>query len=250
MPNKSVKGTLGNKTMRKLMKSFKYVNASLVFICVLSGCVPNYQTNYSYQPTYSEANKNEFYYADYDISLTKVDPPKKSAKPSPIIASELKFEDQKISITWLPRPTMFSFLLKNKLDHSMKVVWDETVFVDENGGNHKIMHSGIKFTDRGNSQSPTVIIKGGKLEDLIYPIDYASWRDGSYDYSSPGGWDEHTILPFTVYGGNIKKQKLTENANSYIGKTFQISLLLEDEGVVNEYLFTFQVNSVQIKNKK
>lgn len=232
------------------MKSFKYENVSLVFICVLSGCVPNYQTNYSYQPTYSETSKKEFYYADYDISLTKVDPPKKSAKQSSIIPSKLRFDDQKISINWLPTAKQFGFLLENKSDHSIKIVWDETVFVDENAGNHKIMHSGIKFTDRGSSQPPTVIVKGGKLEDLIYPIDYASWRDGYYGKysSSAGGWDENPIFPFTIYGEQLEKQKFTERANSYIGKTFQVLLSLEDDGVENEYLFTFQVNKVEIKH--
>ena len=245
----------------------KFSLAFFISVLLMSGCVPHqsnpYASAYSGAGFYSGATKDVFYYADYDISLTKVDTLKKSSKQS--ITGKLKFDDPKISITRLPNPKQFVFVLENKLNHSIKILWDETVFVDENGGNHKIMHSGIKLTDRGNSQPPTVIIKGGKLEDLIYPIDYISWREGHYSkYSSSAGeWDEKPILPHAystiqavdgvmldpmIYGGKNAQQGFIERANSYTGKILKISLSLEDNGTKNEYLFTFKVNKVAIRH--
>jgi len=179
---------------------------------------------------------------DYDIQLTKVEHPKDSLDHEVITSKNLKYEDNKISVTWIPRGDSFRFTLENKSDSSIKIVWDDCVFVDENGINHKTIHSGIKFIDRNNSQPPSTIIKGGKIIDEISPSDYIAWQD--YPYS---GWVTTRIFPDNLVSDGIEKQNRIETANSYIGKIFKVVLSLYSEGINNEYIFIFQIKKFEVK---
>lgn len=233
------------------MNKFESKNIALLIAGFLTGCVPPYQAyNRPYSlDTYSSLANKESYLANYDIELVKTEPPKKSVKDSITSSIDSKFEDKKISITWQPTVLGFNFTLENKSDHSIKIVWDESVFVDEGGISHKIIHSGVKYNERNDSHPPTVIVKGGKLEDMVYPVDYVRWKEGYYSryYSRSGEWDESPILPASEYGGSSERQKLLDQANSYIGKKLQVLLSIEYEGVSNEYLFTLEVKGVEVK---
>jgi hypothetical protein len=94
--------------------------------------------------------------------------------------TKYSYEDGLIKIIWLPLRTQFSFTLTNKSEHSMKIVWDEAVYVNENGSSQKVFHSGVKYTDRSNSQPPTTIVKGAKIDDLVMPTDNAYFASGQY----------------------------------------------------------------------
>jgi hypothetical protein len=52
------------------------------------------------------------------------------------------------------------------------------------------------------------------------------------------GWSEKSIFP---------KESSEETIKSYIGKTYRVLLPIQIENVVNEYLFSFQVTNVTIK---
>ena len=210
-----------------------------ICICFLS-CTyqPIYQTVTSYTPIYS-------------IGLKQVERPvdaKERYGKHQIVRVEeegitkYSFEDGLTSIFWSATVSEFSFVLNNKTDHSIKIVWDEAAYVDIDGISQRVMHAGVKYADRNSSQPPTVVVRKGIASDLIIPSDNIYYVSGTY-----GGWRKEPLLP------DIKKpnaEELELKAEKYIGKTIQVLLPLQIEGIVNEYIFIFEVQSVEIKQSK
>lgn len=202
----------------------------LLFVFVLfTGC---YYGSYTPTPTF------EGYYI---VVLNSVERPAKATEQygesvmSTIEEDEVTkyiFEDEMISVVWLPLTEQFTFVLQNKTDHSIKIIWDEAVYVDENGVSSRVMHSGVKYTDRSNPQPPTVVVRNAKIEDLVCPVD-------NITYSSYLGWNTDPL--FDAFA--LSQEQLEEDAQKYIGKEVQILLPLKIEDTVNEYIFSFVVES-------
>lgn len=188
------------------------------------------------------------YRVDYDIGLYEVERPaqarerygeQKITKVQEEGIEKYYFEDEMVQIAWIPIASpiasRMSFVLTNKTDHSIKIVWDEAAFVDTNGMSRRVMHSGVKYIDRNNPQPPSVVVRRGAITDDIIPSDNVV----SSEY---GGWSEEPLLP--KFG--IDAQALKTKAEKYSGKTYQVLLPLEIEGIINEYIFTFKINNVEV----
>jgi hypothetical protein len=126
----------------------------------------------------------------------------------------------------------FGFTLQNKTDHSIKIIWDEAVYVDPNGSSGRVMHAGVKYIDRNNPQPPTVIVKNANIDDMIVPTDNIYYVSGQY-----GGWRTKPMLPNRAN----TQEELNALTQQYIGKEVRVLLPLEIQGTVNEYIFTFKV---------
>ena len=172
----------------------------------------------------------------YDIELIEVERPKDVEErygESEIVTLEdenggtkYSFEDESIKIFWTPTYKQFWFLITNKTNHSMKIVWDDSTFVYVDNVNHKIAHSGMTYADRYASHLPSVIAKGTTITDFVFPADNIYYRNG---------WKEHPIFP-------ILGEELEENIrNKFAGKIVQVMLPLQIREVVNEYIFTFKI---------
>lgn len=146
--------------------------------------------------------------------------------------TKYSYEDGLIKIVWLPLSTQFSFNLTNKSDHSIKIIWDEVAYVNENGSSQKVFHSGVKYIDRNNSQPPTTIVKGANIDDLIMPTDNVYFVSGQY-----GGWRE---LPLFKNRASTPEE-LNTLKSSYVGKVVKILVPIKIEETTNEYLFTFKI---------
>ena len=143
-------------------------------------------------------------------ALTKVEKPSNSAvrygKTTSVTdkgITKYSYEDNFIDILIFAGSTQFNFILKNISDNTLKVVWNEAVFVDVDGSTSKVMHSGIKYSQREADQPASTIIKGAKLEDLAAPTDKVYYSDILKDLSK-----EHEL--FVVVGGG-------KPAREYIG---------------------------------
>ena len=137
------------------------------------------------------------------------------------------YEDDFIKIIWRPALTEFSFTLENKSDNSIKIIWDEAVYIDEDNSSLKVIHSDVKYVD-GKAQPLTVIVKKTKINDLVTPLDNIYYVNPS-KYSS-GGW--HKLPLFSV-------QKSA-------GKTVKILLPIQIQETINEYIFSFKINHTRI----
>ena len=117
--------------------------------------------------------------------------------------------------------------MENKSDNSIKIIWDEAVYIDEDNSSLKVIHSDVKYVD-GKAQPLTVIVKKTKINDLVTPLDNIYYVNPS-KYSS-GGW--HKLPLFSV-------QKSA-------GKTVKILLPIQIQETINEYIFSFKINHTRI----
>ena len=73
---------------------------------------------------------------------------------------------------------------------------------------------------------------------MVLPTDNVHYSSGEY-----GGWEVLSLFP----GRSKDKVELTNNAERIKGKTIQVLLPLEIENVLNEYIFTFQIEDFVVK---
>ena len=187
--------------------------------------------------------------AQYDISLTRVERPaeakerygeQKISTTQEDGVNKFVFEDEMVKIIWFPKRADFVFNLKNKTNNSIKIIWDEAVYVDASGSSGRVMHTGVKYTDRNASQPPSVIVRNGSMDDLVSPTENVYYVSGQY-----GGWRTASLFPQT---GNSQSE-LKQKTDIYKGKNVQILLPLEIENVINEYIFVFSINDILISER-
>jgi len=181
------------------------------------------------------------YQGFYNVGLQEVERPENAEErygESKIINFEeegktkYSYEDELIKIVWLPLSTQFAFTLENKSDNSIKIIWDEAVYVDENGSSGRVMHSGIKYVDRSNPQPLTVVVKKANVDDMVVPTDNIYYISGKY-----GGWQTTPLFPNRA----TSQEELNALTQKYVGKTVKILLPLQIQETVNEYIFSFKV---------
>ncbi len=125
----------------------------------------------------------------------------------------------------------FIFRLHNNSDHTLKLIWDEAVFVGVDGKTSKVMHSGIKYSEREKSQTASVVITGANIEDLAKPTDNVYYEKGiQLPFSGEiigNGWKTNPLLP-----------------SLFIGKepgVIRLMLPIQIKDVINEYTFVFKL---------
>ena len=133
--------------------------------------------------------------------------------------TKYSYVDNVIDILIFGDMAQFSFVLKNVSDNSIKVVWNEAVFVGMDGSVSKVMHSGIKYSQREGDQPASVIIRGAKLEDVAVPTELIYYSD------LLNKWTSKSMYP------------------SKPGFNGQVSLMLpiQIKDTINEYIFVFDV---------
>jgi len=183
------------------------------------------------------------YIANYDVSLASVESPADAkaqfgeTKVATFQDGEInkyRYEDDYIDIVWYVSYKEFNFTLKNKSNHTIKINWDDISYVDYNGRTGRVMHSGVKYTDRNNSQPATTIPKGASLTDILLPTDNVTFL------SSLGSWNEGRLIP-GVYN---TKEEFSTKAPTYVGKTMRILMPILIENIQNDYTFEFRVNTL------
>lgn len=103
------------------------------------------------------------------------------------------------------------FTLVNKLPKPITVEWDRCAFVDSGGSSHRVIHAGVRLMNRDQAQPPSVVGPGGRIEDLILPVDFVSlqggrWRNLVYLPTDPKavGKSYSFIIALTVEGKPVE----------------------------------------------
>jgi hypothetical protein len=224
---------------------------SIIYLLVLTTLNINGCTNLKKTNTKIETIKTS-YSATYDIRLVNVETDKQdkgTIDNDPTMENSYIFKNNELTFKWNPDLIKFIFELENKSDKTIKIIWDNSAFIDENGLSHKIIHSGVKFIDRQNSQQPSIVIKRSKILDSIQPSDYIKWVEGFYGrYTSfQGEWDEKPIFQKGFSGESYEKGKFSDIVTSKIGKKVRILLALEVSEKQKEYIFEFEVKNASLK---
>lgn len=120
--------------------------------------------------------------------------------------------------------TAVRFSIQNKTDQTMRIIWDDTVFVDIDNSTSRVMHLGVRYIDRNDSQPPTVIPSGARVDDQIVPTKNVYYQSGRY-----GGWRTRPIIP------------QDSRALDYDGQVISVVMPIEIGGERSEYRFDFEV---------
>lgn len=167
----------------------------------------------------------------YIATLSKVEKPSNPAvrygKTTEITddkgITKFSYVDDYIDLIILALPEQFSFVLKNVSENTLKVVWNEAVFVDSDGSTSKIMHVGTKYSQREGDQPATTIIKGAKIDDVATPTKNVRYSDVLKE------WVTDSMFP----------KKPAQDV-----EPIRLMLPIAVKDVTNEYIFEFDVKYV------
>lgn len=166
----------------------------------------------------------------YISSLIKVEKPAdESVRFGDTIVEEVegvkkyRYIDDFIDILIFGDSEQFSFFLKNVSQNTLKLVWNEAVFVDFNGTTCKVMHVGTKYSEKDGNQPSTTIIKGANIEDIAVPTCNIRYSDFI------NKWITASMYP---------------NTPETIPGDLKLMLPIQVKDVINEYIFIFRVDWV------
>lgn len=142
--------------------------------------------------------------------------------------TKYSYQDNVIDILIFGNYQKFFFTIQNISDKSIKIVWNEAAFVGMDGKTSKIMHNGVKYSEKEGDQPASVIIRGAQLEDVAVPTSSVHYKSGFL-----GGWETDSMYP------NVRDSKGREIR----GKDGTVCLMLpiQIKETINEYLFIFDV---------
>ena len=140
--------------------------------------------------------------------------------------TKYRYIDNIIDIIIFAERDRFCFKLKNVHDNTIKIIWDDAVFVDCEGNSSKIIHSGIKYAQRGDKQVPYTIIKESSITDVAIPV--------------------NNIYIETILSINTWKCKPLFYSVNKINNPGKLKLMLpiQIDDIINEYVFVFDVKWV------
>lgn len=135
--------------------------------------------------------------------------------------TKCSYVDNFIDIILFSSSTEIHFVLKNISEHTQKLLWDEAVFINVDGTTSKVIHTGVKYSERFAQQSPSVLIKDAVLSDMACPV------NNIYYDEKEKKWDAYSIYPKGRQSGQVK-----------------LMLPIQIQGVTNEYIFVFDIEYV------
>lgn len=157
-----------------------------------------------------------------------------------INAENLTYTDSLINVSWDIDQTQFNFVLSNNTKTSIKIIWDDAVYIDYQGSIDKVMHKGVKYIDRQEHQPNSNIPNGAKIDDLMIPISNIFWRDGHNGIGA--GWQERPLLPH-----KSRKWELDDLRTDLIGKNIGVTLPIIVGDNKYEYTFYFEIIDISMK---
>jgi len=222
----------------------KYFYSAIILFSVslLTGCSSaNYTADYQVSLVYAERHEQVEQQNNY----------RKISSISGDLKYKFCYEDSLVRIFWFVDSKQILFQLENETDYTIKIPWDDAVYVDEYGFNHRVIHSTIDYNDKERPQPPSVIIRGGLFEDSIFPSDYIKWIQPNNETSS-SYWEAGSL--FLDYGSskvnNPGSYASFESAvKSNVGTLCQVMLPLHIGNLICEYVFTFKIDSVKAIQK-
>ena len=148
-------------------------------------------------------------------------------------AKDFKYEDKNISFAYVPVSfdSSVPITIQNKTDKAIKIIWDETTFINQTGQSEKILHEGVRLLEKGASMSPSVIPPKANLTDIITPVSKVIWGGSSWEYLKICG--ESVLIPFKGY---------EQRDEECVGKIFGLFVTYEIEGKKNSFSVKYKLN--------
>jgi hypothetical protein len=149
--------------------------------------------------------------------------------------------------------TAFHIDVRNKTDQTIKLLWDETSFIDLDGTSSRVMHIGVKFEGQIGSQPPTVIPAQQRLADDLFPTNRVWYRTPTPQLTA--GYQNGPLL-MPAYAATVAHARepvpaapdsFTTTVRSHVGKRFAIAILFDADGAQHEYTFWFRVDDATVE---
>ena len=185
------------------------------------------------------------YTASYLVGLSSVESPadaKQQFGETKVVSftdekgiDKYRYEDDYIEVVWYVSAKQFNFDLKNKSGHTIKINWDDISYVNVTGKAGRVMHAGVKYAEKNNSQPATTIPKNATISDVLIPTDNVYFISGTY-----GGWNKLNLIP-SIYQS---QEALNENAGKYVGQKMTILMPILIENIQNDYTFEFNIDKL------
>lgn len=157
------------------------------------------------------------------------------------------YEDSLIKITFSITRTEIDFVMFNKTENPIKIIWDEASFIPYQEGK-RVIHKGVTYIDRDKSQVPTTVPSKTMWSDLIVPTENITYR-APYQgmlVPNPGGWDTKDMWLLDDLG----KPENVELIMKQKGLKYRVLLPMEINGVKKNYTFNFQITDIVSIAKK
>ncbi len=154
-----------------------------------------------------------------------------------------EYKDDNISVEFDFGKTELDFVVKNLTSNPIKIIWDEVSFI-QYGEGKRIMHKGVKYTERSNPQVPTIIPMGTSYSDMIVPIDNVSFDNGYYvnEFAhKDASWETRSLwIP-----NDFNKVSVREHLMQLKGWKYSLLMPMEINGVKKNYTFEFEITDVK-----
>ena len=146
----------------------------------------------------------------------------------PELSHEMVFEDEDLAITFSIGDTRIGFMLRNKTDGPIRILWEKSSYLDGGGYPFRIIHRDVEYAEKDGPLSPTVLPPGSDLSTEVLPEEYVFY----VEYEDE--WIESRLFP-----GEQELQPM------YKGTIFGLLLMLEIRGVPRPYTFRFKISEVR-----
>ena len=142
------------------------------------------------------------------------------------------YKDELISILWKIDRNKINFNVKNNASGSIKILWDDMVFVGLNNDSHRIIHKGIKYSEKEKEQAPSIIARNTELNDAIIPADNIYFKE------SWERWCAHPFVNDFLYSPEDEASQRPD------GKKIQVLLPIIISEKRYEYQFVFEIDNI------
>jgi hypothetical protein len=170
-------------------------------------------------------SKQEFF-----ISLVKVEKNGIEIKLSESDKKLLSFEDKIIQISWKVPGETFDFSLANKTDDTLRIIWNDAVFINHKGRSSKVIHYGVNYINKNTFQPDSVIIKHSTLTDGIMPT-------SNIDY-----FVDHWRIDEILQSAGYRPSDFRKFGEETVGKNLVVYLPISEKNKKIEYVFTFKID--------
>lgn len=184
------------------------------------------------------------YTGEFELAYKSVRKENNGASTHPSFYSKdigYDFTDSLISVGIELSKSGFLTKIRNNQAEKIKVLWDESVFVNITGEAVRVIHSGINYIEAEKSAVPSVIPENSYIEEFITPvknIENVTLNNGS------SYW---IVTPFMDKCASNDKQVAGQCIQGKIGKQFGLLLAFEQGKSVFNYTFWFAYVSGKLK---
>ncbi|OGF65725.1 MAG: hypothetical protein A2Y62_06420 [Candidatus Fischerbacteria bacterium RBG_13_37_8] len=177
-------------------------------------------------PLWALAGKKEIVVFKLD-SVTR----EPKAEPEPQITEKLIYEDDLIKIMWVPGKEAFSFMLENRTDKLLKILWEESSLITQAGESHRVIHAGVKFINQDQPMPPTMVPQKANIKDLIASSDCPHVKPAKI---------MGTYCDSEIYSDKLPKSDQIGEREKALQQVLRVVLTIQKEEQKYIYDFTFK----------